>query len=158
MPKGRRTRPENETAGAAVIDWKDPAANTHVLDWRSRAADFGLSRRPGRPPTRSPLDLIGDEDREALAPQQLDADDDVVLDDDEAEAGDEGTAEDEDELVDGVDELGVLLYGHAKGAYWFGSQLSLEETRALAPAIKRDQQPRHAMISLTLLDCVEGIL
>jgi homospermidine synthase len=40
---------------------------------------------------------------------------------------------DEDELVDGIDELGVLLYGHAKGAYWYGSQLSLEETRRLAP-------------------------
>lgn len=40
---------------------------------------------------------------------------------------------DEDELVDGVDELGVLLYGHAKNAYWYGSQLSLEETRKLAP-------------------------
>jgi len=40
---------------------------------------------------------------------------------------------DEDELVDGIDELGVLLYGHAKNAYWFGSQLSLEETRKLAP-------------------------
>lgn len=40
---------------------------------------------------------------------------------------------DEDELVDGVDELGVLLYGHKKNAYWFGSQLSLEEARKLAP-------------------------
>ena len=40
---------------------------------------------------------------------------------------------DEDELVDGIDELGVLLYGHARGAYWFGSQLSVEETRMLAP-------------------------
>lgn len=40
---------------------------------------------------------------------------------------------DEDELVDGMDELGVLLYGHARNAYWFGSQLSLEETRRLAP-------------------------
>lgn len=40
---------------------------------------------------------------------------------------------DEDELVDGIDELGVLLYGHARNAYWFGSQLSLEETRKLAP-------------------------
>ena len=27
----------------------------------------------------------------------------------------------------------MLLYGHAKGAYWFGSRLSLEETRKLAP-------------------------
>jgi homospermidine synthase len=39
----------------------------------------------------------------------------------------------EDEVVDGIDELGVLLYGHAKNAYWYGSQLSIEETRELAP-------------------------
>jgi homospermidine synthase len=39
---------------------------------------------------------------------------------------------DEDEIVDGIDELGVLLYGHKKNAYWFGSQLSIEETRKLA--------------------------
>ena len=37
------------------------------------------------------------------------------------------------EIVDGVDELGVLLMGHAKGAYWFGSQLSVQEARRLAP-------------------------
>jgi homospermidine synthase len=40
---------------------------------------------------------------------------------------------DENEIVDGVDELGVLLYGHAKNAYWYGSSLSIEETRKLAP-------------------------
>ncbi len=39
----------------------------------------------------------------------------------------------ENEIVDGADELGVLLYGHGKNAYWFGSQLSIEETRNLAP-------------------------
>ena len=39
----------------------------------------------------------------------------------------------EDEIVDGIDELGVLLYGHKKNAYWFGSQLSIDETRDLAP-------------------------
>ena len=39
----------------------------------------------------------------------------------------------EKELVDGGDELGVLLYGHEKNAYWYGSQLSLEEARRLAP-------------------------
>jgi homospermidine synthase len=38
----------------------------------------------------------------------------------------------EDEIVDGIDELGVLLYGHAKNAYWYGSQLSVEETRRIA--------------------------
>lgn len=40
---------------------------------------------------------------------------------------------DENEIVDGVDELGVLLYGHGKNAYWYGSQLSIEETREIAP-------------------------
>lgn len=40
---------------------------------------------------------------------------------------------DENELVDGVDELGVLLYGHRKNAYWYGSRLSLDEARRLAP-------------------------
>jgi homospermidine synthase len=40
---------------------------------------------------------------------------------------------DENEIVDGIDELGVLLYGHDKNAYWYGSQLSIEETRRIAP-------------------------
>jgi homospermidine synthase len=40
---------------------------------------------------------------------------------------------DEREIVDGIDELGVLLYGHGRNAYWYGSQLSVEETRQLAP-------------------------
>ncbi len=40
---------------------------------------------------------------------------------------------DENEIVDGIDELGVLLYGHEKNAYWYGSQLSIEETRRVAP-------------------------
>ena len=40
---------------------------------------------------------------------------------------------DENEIVDGIDELGVLLYGHAKNAYWYGSRLSIEETRRIAP-------------------------
>ena len=40
---------------------------------------------------------------------------------------------DENELVDGIDELGVLLYGHEKNAYWYGSRLSLDEARKLAP-------------------------
>jgi len=40
---------------------------------------------------------------------------------------------DEDQIVDGRDELGVLLYGHDRNAYWYGSQLTIEEARALAP-------------------------
>jgi homospermidine synthase len=37
------------------------------------------------------------------------------------------------EITAGIDELGVLLAGHAKNAYWYGSQLSIAEARTLAP-------------------------
>jgi homospermidine synthase len=40
---------------------------------------------------------------------------------------------DESDIVDGIDELGVLLYGHERNAYWYGSRLSNAETRQLAP-------------------------
>lgn len=38
-----------------------------------------------------------------------------------------------DEIITGMDELGVLLMGNAKGVYWFGSRLSIEQARQLAP-------------------------
>jgi homospermidine synthase len=38
-----------------------------------------------------------------------------------------------DDIAEGIDELGVLLAGHKKNAYWYGSQLSIEEARQLAP-------------------------
>jgi homospermidine synthase len=40
---------------------------------------------------------------------------------------------DENEILWGSDELGVLVYGHARNALWYGSRLSIQETRALAP-------------------------
>ena len=38
-----------------------------------------------------------------------------------------------EEITSGMDELGVLLMGHPSGAYWYGSQLSIEQARALCP-------------------------
>src|SRR5512139_31321 len=38
-----------------------------------------------------------------------------------------------DEITSGRDEFGVLLMGHKKGAYWYGSQLDIHETRKLTP-------------------------
>ena len=38
-----------------------------------------------------------------------------------------------DDITTGIDELGVLLGGHKKNAYWYGSQLSIDEARKLAP-------------------------
>jgi homospermidine synthase len=39
----------------------------------------------------------------------------------------------ENEIQSGMDELGVLLFGHKKNAYWYGSRLTIEEARELAP-------------------------
>jgi homospermidine synthase len=38
-----------------------------------------------------------------------------------------------DDISKGIDELGVLLAGHKKNAYWYGSQLTVDQARALAP-------------------------
>jgi homospermidine synthase len=38
-----------------------------------------------------------------------------------------------EEIGGGIDELGVLLMGHPRGAFWYGSQLSVEEARRLVP-------------------------
>ncbi len=38
-----------------------------------------------------------------------------------------------EEIVSGVDELGVLLMGQSGGAYWYGSQLGIDEARRLCP-------------------------
>ncbi len=38
-----------------------------------------------------------------------------------------------DEITTGIDELGVLLMGQAGGVYWYGSRLSIEEARRVAP-------------------------
>jgi homospermidine synthase len=38
-----------------------------------------------------------------------------------------------EEITGGNDELGVLLYGHDKNAYWYGSQLTIDEARRLIP-------------------------
>jgi homospermidine synthase len=39
----------------------------------------------------------------------------------------------QDDIVDGIDELGVLLMGHGRNAYWYGSQLSIAEAREIIP-------------------------
>lgn len=38
-----------------------------------------------------------------------------------------------DEISEGRDELGMLLMGNARGVYWYGSRLSVDEARALLP-------------------------
>jgi len=38
-----------------------------------------------------------------------------------------------DDIVSGMDELGVLLLGHGLNGWWYGSQLDIEEARRLVP-------------------------
>ena len=38
-----------------------------------------------------------------------------------------------EEIESGTDELGVLLMGNARGVYWYGSRLTIDEARKLAP-------------------------
>lgn len=51
----------------------------------------------------------------------------------------------------GTDELGVLLAGHKKNAYWYGSVLSVEEARALAPF-------NNATSLQVTISCLAGML
>jgi homospermidine synthase len=37
------------------------------------------------------------------------------------------------DIESGMDELGVLLAGHARNAYWYGSRLTIDQARALCP-------------------------
>jgi len=38
-----------------------------------------------------------------------------------------------DEITKGIDELGILLMGPQNGVYWYGSRLTIEEARRVAP-------------------------
>ncbi len=79
-----------------------------------------------------------------------------------------------EDIVTGVDELGVLLAGHARNAYWFGSQLTIEEARrhvpfanatsvqvaagALAAVVWAIRNPRRGIVEpddLDFEDCLE---
>lgn len=75
------------------------------------------------------------------------------------------------EIVEGMDELGVLVAGHARNAYWYGSQLSIEEARrhvphanatsvqvaagALAAAVWAIRHPRRGILEPDDLDFEE---
>jgi len=128
--------------GAPAIYLLQPGANTRVRTWcptpgpqygflvthneSISIADFFTVREGGTPVYRPTCHYAYHPCNEAV----------LSLHEMFGQAGrvqDEHHILDEHEIVDGIDELGVLLYGHAKNAYWYGSQLSIEETRRLAP-------------------------
>jgi len=61
-----------------------------------------------------------------------------------------------DEIVDGHDELGVLVMGHNKGAYWYGSVLDIHEARKLAPHNSATSLQVAAGVLAGLVYCIEN--
>ncbi len=128
--------------GAAIyID--QPGANTRVRSWTPTArGQFGFLVTHNEAISIADYYTVRDEKGEAVyrptCHYAYHPSDDAVLSLHElfGRAGQAQSAQHiltEAEIVDGIDELGVLLYGHERNAYWFGSQLSVEETRDLAP-------------------------
>lgn len=140
VPTNART---HETGCQAAIYLMQPGANTRVRTWTPTAeAHYGFLVTHNESISIADYFTVHGSDGKAVyrptCHYAYHPCDDAVLSLHEM-FGKEGERQpdwkilDEKEIVDGCDELGVLLYGHAKNAYWFGSRLSIEETRKLAP-------------------------
>ena len=131
----------HESGGRAAIFLQRPGASTRVRSWTPRGGpQHGFLITHAESVSIAEYLTIGDAARPRYRPTVHYAyhpSDDAVLS--LHELAGRNWREPElkrvvkDELVDGRDELGVLLMGNRKGAYWFGSQLTLEEARRLCP-------------------------
>jgi RNA polymerase primary sigma factor len=91
------TKPRAAGRQKSLIEWKDPSNQTHILDWRRRAHEFGLISGDGATPTaeetpfgRQPDRLLREEEPEAFEPHDFrDADEEETeeLEREEAIAG-----------------------------------------------------------------------
>ena len=140
MPDNART---HATGCGAAIYLLQPGANTRVRSWTPTAkAQYGFLVTHNESISIADYLTVRDANGKAIyrptCHYAYHPCDDAVLSLHEM-FGQEGVRQpewkilDENEIVDGIDELGVLLYGHGKNAYWYGSQLSIEETRMIAP-------------------------
>jgi homospermidine synthase len=137
-PKGHR----HDFGAGAAIYLAQPGAGTKVRSWTPTAqAQHGFLVTHNEAISIADYYTVSEDGKAVYRPTchyAYHPCDDAVLSLHEM-AGDAWTRQktwkilDENEIVDGVDELGVLLYGHARNAYWYGSSLSIEETRKLAP-------------------------
>ena len=139
MPENAARHSYGAEAGIYLLQ---PGANTRVRSWcPTPGAQFGFLVTHNESISIADYFTVRIGDEVAYRPTchyAYHPADDAVLSLDEL-FGRAGVAQethhilDEDEITGGIDELGVLLYGHTKNAYWYGSQLSIEETRKLAP-------------------------
>lgn len=126
-------------SGAGAVIYLDRrAASTRVRSWAPRAGAFhGLLLPHSEAITLAEYFTLDDG---AYRPTVLFAyrpcDDAMLSLMDVAERGWQPLAKErrlQDEIVSGEDELGVLLMGAERGAFWYGSVLSIDEARRLAP-------------------------
>lgn len=139
MPENGRT---HDFGCQAAIYLQQPGANTRVRTWcPTPKAQYGRLVTHNESISIADYFTVRGQDKVEYRPTchyAYHPCNDAVLSLDEM-FGQAGTRQpehhilDENEIIDGMDELGVLLYGHGKNAYWYGSQLTIEETRKLAP-------------------------
>jgi homospermidine synthase len=130
------------TAGSGcAIYLNRPGASTRVRTWTPKAGHFhGFLITHSEAISLADYYTVMDGDRAVYRPTSHYAyhpSDNAVLSVHEF-AGNNWQLQDRkrimmNEITAGIDELGVLLAGHKKNAYWYGSQLSIEEARKLAP-------------------------
>lgn len=137
--------PENahrqETGCKAAIWLEQPGAATRVRTWcPTRGPQFGFLVTHNEAVSIADYYTVGEGDHPAYRPTVHYAYhpcDDAVLSLHEmfgaSTVQDVHHILDVNEITSGIDELGVLLYGHAKNALWYGSRLSNDETKSLAP-------------------------
>ena len=132
---------EHESGCKAAIYLDRPSASVRVRSWAPIEGSFhGFLITHGEAISISDFLTVRNGDEVIYRPTchyAYHPSDDTVMSVHEL-AGRHWVAQDElrlvrDEITDGMDELGALLLGHEKGAYWYGSQLSIQEARKLAP-------------------------
>jgi homospermidine synthase len=131
----------HDAGSRAAIFLNRPGASTRVRSWTPRSGPMhGFLITHGESISIADLLTLGDPGAPSYRPTVHYAYhpcDDAVLSLHELAARNWRVQERERvlklEIVSGIDELGVLLMGHPRGAYWYGSQLSIEQARALCP-------------------------
>jgi homospermidine synthase len=132
----------HEAGSGAAIFLNRPGAGTRVRTWTPREGPFhGFLVTHSESISTADYFTVRDGNGEALFRPTVHYAyhpcDDAVLSVHEL-AGKDWVQQDRqrlmmDEIVSGTDELGVLLMGHGRGAYWYGSRLNIDDARRLAP-------------------------
>jgi homospermidine synthase len=129
------------THGPGYAIWIDrPGADTRVRSWCPDGPQFGHVITHNESLSIPDYYTVWDGDRAAYRPTchyAYHPSNDAILSLHEMNGAGQRQPESHiltvDEIVAGGDDLGVFLYGHAKGAMWYGSRLSCDQARQLAP-------------------------